>query len=90
MMTGDRLLILPGDPEYSLTLGANLPPGWHQVRAQTNGSFALVARAGSGLLEAVPWNEVEEFLEGGEYDQRMAEMEALEDDESFTCDREFD
>jgi len=86
----NRLLILPGDPEYYLTLGGNLPPGWDQVRAQTNGSFALVARAGSGLLEAVPWDEVEEFLEGGEYDQRMAEMGALEDDQGTTCDREFD
>jgi len=64
-------LILPGNPLYDLTLGLNLPPA-------LAGSF-FVARAGSGLLEAVSEKEFNEYLHGGEYDQRLAETE--EDDE---------
>lgn len=69
------LLILPGDPLYDLTLGGCLPPGWETTAAASGGNFALVARAGSGILEAVPAWEVEEYLEGGEYEQRLEEIE---------------
>lgn len=59
------LLILPGNPLYDLTLGLNLPPA-------LAGSF-FVARAGSGLLEAVSEQEFNEYLYGGEYDERLTE-----------------
>ncbi|HEY9657736.1 MAG TPA: hypothetical protein V6C65_04665 [Allocoleopsis sp.] len=72
-------LILPGDPRFDFTLGTCLPGGWQQVQAQTNGEFVFVARSGSGLLEAVPWQEAEEYLEGGEYEQRLAEIGEGED-----------
>ncbi len=68
-------LILPGDPDFDLTLGACLPSGWQDVAAATNGEFAFIARSGSGILEAVPAWEVEEYLEGGEYDQRLDEID---------------
>ncbi len=70
----DRLLILPGDPEWTLTLGGSLPPGWQDTAANTGGDFAFVARSGSGLLEAVPWHEAVEYMEGGEWDERMEEI----------------
>jgi len=63
-------LILPGDPEFDLTL-ASPPPNWQQVAAQHRGEFAFVARSGSGLLEPVSFQELEEYLEGGEYAQRL-------------------
>lgn len=72
-------LILPGDPLFDFTLGAALPPGWQDAAAAAGGDFALVARAGSGILEAVPEWEVEEYLEGGEYDQRLEEIGEVED-----------
>jgi hypothetical protein len=78
-----RRIILPGDPEFDLTLGVNLPPNWGQVAHQTWGQTACIARADSGLLEAVSGNELIEYLEGGEYDQRLIEIgeDEFEEDE---------
>lgn len=62
-------LILPGDPEFNLALGA-MPPNWQQARESSDGQFALVVRAGSaGLLEPISGAELEEYLEGGEWDE---------------------
>lgn len=63
-------LILPGDPEFEATLSC-FPMGWQQVRNSSNGDFALVARSDTGLLEAVPWGEAVEYIEGGEWDERL-------------------
>ena len=65
-------LILPGDPQFDRTL-ASPPPNWQQVAARHRGEFAFVARSGSGLLEPVSYQELEEYLEGGEYAQRLQE-----------------
>lgn len=65
-------LILPGDPQFDRTL-ASPPPNWQQVAARHQGEFAFVARSGSGLLEPVSYQELEEYLEGGEYAQRLQE-----------------
>ncbi|NJO76156.1 MAG: hypothetical protein HC833_21830 [Leptolyngbyaceae cyanobacterium RM1_406_9] len=75
MENTSRKIILPGDPEFDLTLGLNLPPNWGQVAHQTWGQTACIARAESGLLEAVSGEELIEYLEGGEYDQRLAEID---------------
>jgi len=65
-------LILPGDPEFDRTLACP-PPNWQQVAARHRGEFAFVARSGSGLLEPVSYQELDEYLEGGEYAQRLQE-----------------
>lgn len=68
-------LILPGDPEFNLTLGCQLPPDWQEV-AYHHPDFAFIARASDGgILTAVPWSEAEEYLDGGEYLQRLLESE---------------
>lgn len=82
------MLILPGTAEFDWTLGRNLPPNWQQVAEQHHGAFHFVARAGSGLLEPVSTDELEEYLEGGEYDERLMEMG--DEDEEFLDDEEFD
>lgn len=65
-------LILPGHPLFDLTLQTTPPPGWHQ---QASSGFAFVVRAdGSGMLDLVDEAELEEYLEGGEYDQRLVEL----------------
>ncbi|NJR41148.1 MAG: hypothetical protein HC781_22780 [Leptolyngbyaceae cyanobacterium CSU_1_4] len=69
------MLILPGNPEFDQTLGRNLPPNWGAVAAQNSGCFHFVARAGSGILEPVGEQELEEYLHGGEYDQRLTEID---------------
>ncbi|NJL39031.1 MAG: hypothetical protein HC899_21500, partial [Leptolyngbyaceae cyanobacterium SM1_4_3] len=63
MENTSRKIILPGDPEFDLTLGLNLPPNWGQVAHQTWGQTACIARAESGLLEAVSGEELIEYLE---------------------------
>lgn len=72
------MLILPGDPEFNATL-ATPPPNWRQVAASLSGEYAFVARTGSGLLEPVSFRELDEYLEGGEYDERMDEIAAEEE-----------
>jgi hypothetical protein len=68
-------LILPGHPFFDQYLHATLPPDWRNF-AYHNPDFAFVVRAdGSGLLEAVNEDELEEYVEDGELDQREAEME---------------
>lgn len=65
-------LILPGHPFFDEYLYSTLPPSWRNF-AYHNPDFAFVARAGSGLLEAVSEDELDEYLEGGEYDQLIEE-----------------
>lgn len=76
------MLLLPGDPEFDRAL-ATPPPNWRQFAANQP-SFAFVARAGSGILEPVSMADLEDYIEGGEYDERLDEIEdaeqGLEDD----------
>lgn len=59
------------------------PPDYQQVAAK-QGTYALIARSGGcGMLEAVTTDELEEYLEGGEYDERLSE---IEDDELAESD----
>ena len=60
------MILLPGDPEYELTLGTVLPPA-------APGQVFIV-RAGSLILEPATPDEVDEYLMGGEYDERMGEL----------------
>lgn len=66
------MLILPGDPDFDSTL-ALPPPNWRRF-AESTPDFAFVARAGSGLLEPVSMADLDEYLEGGEYDDRLEEI----------------
>jgi hypothetical protein len=62
------MLILPGNPLFDQTLGRNLPPDGAQFAA-SHSSFYYVARSGSGILEPVDERGLEEYLEGGEYEE---------------------
>jgi hypothetical protein len=71
-------LILPGHPFFDQYLCATLPPDWRDF-AYYNPDFAFIVRAdGSGLLEAVTEDELEEYIEDGELDLRELEMEENE------------
>jgi hypothetical protein len=74
-------LILPGHPFFDEYLYGTLPPGWRDY-AYHNPDFALVARSGSGILEAVNEAEMQEYVEGGEYDQWLEEC-GEEDDNYY-------
>lgn len=75
-------LILPGDPEFDFTLGIAPPPGW-QEKAKDDDQYAFVARLGSGILEAVNREEFDEYVYGGEYDERLEE---IGDDPDWECE----
>jgi hypothetical protein len=77
------MLILPGTPEFDHTLGRNLPPNWQAVSAQNGGSYHFVARSGSGILELVDDRALEEYLEGGEYEERLIEIGDEDELEEF-------
>lgn len=75
-------LILPGHPFFNDYLHGTLPPGWRNY-AESNPDFAFVARSGAGLLEAVNAAQLDEYIEGGEYDEWLEESGQLENDELF-------
>ncbi|PIG90821.1 hypothetical protein [Gloeocapsopsis sp. IPPAS B-1203] len=76
---GERLIILPGDIEFEQTL-ATPPPDWRQIANKTNGSYAFIADAESGLLRTVDGRGCQEYLLGGEYIQRLESLYEDEDD----------
>lgn len=65
-------LILPGHPFFDEYLYGTLPPSWRNF-AEHNPDFAFVARSGSGILEAVDPAGLDEYIEGGEYDEWLEE-----------------
>lgn len=80
-------LLLPGDPGFYETLGRQLPPDWQEI-ASNHPDFVFVAKAGNGgVLTPVAWEEAEDYLYGGEYAQRLAE---LEEEEEYFEDFDFD
>lgn len=70
-------LLYPGDEGFDYYL-ATLPPNWRQCTHQYHGQVAFVAEPGSGLLRPANTNELVEYVEGGEYDERLAELDGLE------------
>lgn len=66
-------LILPGDPLFNETL-MSPPPNWGEVAARDGNFFNFVADSASGIFRAVTEAELEEYLQGGEYEERLMEI----------------
>lgn len=60
-MIEHRLIMLPCDEGFYEILNGSLPVDF-------DGSQCVVQRAGSGVLESVPFNEAIDYALGGEYD----------------------
>jgi hypothetical protein len=71
-------LLLPGDPGFYETL-ATPPPDWGEAAKRDGNNYAFVVEPGSGLARAVDMRDLEEYLEGGEYEERL--LEISDDDE---------
>jgi hypothetical protein len=67
----DSLLILPGHPDFYSTLHSALPPGWQQTGA--NIPIFAVAGDGSGMLQQLTEKQLQEYIEGGEYEAATSE-----------------
>ncbi|OLP18085.1 hypothetical protein BST81_13755 [Leptolyngbya sp. 'hensonii'] len=76
--TPNSPLILPGHPLFDLTL-ASPPPNWGEVAARDGNTYALVAEPGSGIMRPATQAELEDYLYGGEYDERMDEIGEWDD-----------
>ncbi|MFM7885447.1 MAG: hypothetical protein ACKPCM_01855 [Pseudanabaena sp.] len=74
-MIEHRIIMLPCDEGFYEILNGSLPVDF-------DGSQCVVARAGSGVLETVSFNDAIEYALGGEYD--LAEEE-FEEDEDLLC-----
>ncbi len=72
-------LILPGDPLFDVTL-ASPPPNWQEAANRDGNTYAFVAEPGSGLMRPATSDELEEYLYGGEYEERLEEIEDGADD----------
>lgn len=68
MIEGDRLLLLPGEPGFAEIL-ATPPP-------DPGKDYAYVVMPGSGgvLLRVDPDRELDEYMLGGAYQERLAEI----------------
>lgn len=66
----DAIIITPDDPEFSQWLG--IPP---PIASENRGETVFVAEPGTGLLRAASWRETDEYLYGGEYTERLIEVE---------------
>lgn len=73
-----RAIILPGDPAFDWTL-TQPPPNWQQVAAKDPDGFAFVVEPCSGLVRVATADDLEEYLYGGEYDERLEEIGESED-----------
>lgn len=73
------MIILPGDPLFDLTLATSFPPGWQEVAAKGNDWHAFVVSSDSGILRPVTYDEMIDYVEGGEYDERLSQTDELYD-----------
>lgn len=79
------MIILPGTELFDLAL-STIPPVWAWRDMGDDVSF--VADVDSGLLRPVTPSDLEEYVLGGEYDQRLADIE--DDDELDFFDNDSD
>lgn len=64
-------LILPGDPEFDETLGIALPPGWEDYANHLGEACSFVVDPHSGLMRPASPEELDDYLYGGEYEERL-------------------
>ena len=67
-------LILPGNPLFDITLLAPRPDWQDKANADGN-TYAFVIDADNGLTRPATSQELEEYLYGGEYDERLAQID---------------
>jgi hypothetical protein len=72
-----RTIILPGDPEFDLTLATSIPPDWKYASSIDPDGFGFAAAPGSGIFRPLTSADLEDYLYGGEYEERMNEIGGL-------------
>lgn len=75
----EALLIYPGDPEFEQILGTTLPLNWRESAWNSCGNFTFICDSQSGLMRTATFEETREYLEGGEYEERLETIGELEE-----------
>lgn len=70
-------IMTPDDPGFSSWLG--IPPPIQSERQET----VFIAEPISGVLRAASWRETDEYLLGGEYEERMIAIGLLEVEDAY-------
>jgi hypothetical protein len=73
------MLILPGNPLFSETLDHFIPPDSRQL-AEKEGGMYLAASPETGLLVPRTQQGMIDYVLGGEYDERLTQLEDDEQD----------
>ena len=73
----DSPLILPGTDEFEDTLATTLPLGWQQVAYDSGGEYGFVVDVETGLLRCENFLGLREYEHGGEYDERLTQIDEL-------------
>jgi hypothetical protein len=81
------MLILPGSDLFEITL-STIPPVWAWSGQISGDHVSFVADCETGLLRPVDPDGLEEYALGGEYEQRLSQME--EEDELGEFDHDSD
>lgn len=64
-------VILPGHPLYDVTLSHNVPPGYHKEAIDSCNGQNFIFKVDSGLMVPASDAQLTEYLNGGEYDERL-------------------
>ncbi|MEM6840052.1 MAG: hypothetical protein AAF609_24855 [Cyanobacteria bacterium P01_C01_bin.120] len=81
-------LILPGHPLFHRTTDIAIPPEWRH-KAESMGQLPnFIVDAATGLMRpAKDEDELTAYLDGGEYEQRLAQMDTQPEVEHWDLDR---
>ena len=66
------MIILPGHPLFDITL-ATPPPDWVAKQQVTNEPVNFVKDCETGIFRTATFEELQEYLLGGEYEEVMGE-----------------
>lgn len=78
-------LILPGSFEFDEALAMTLPFDWQDYANRNSGDYGFVVDSQTGLLRVTDSKGICEYVEGGEYDERL---EAIGEDLEFELEED--
>lgn len=65
------MIILPNNPLFHQTLALAKSPDWREKANKAGEAVCMVADSSTGIMRPATYKEMMEYLEGGEYDERL-------------------
>lgn len=79
--------MLPDHPDFARILSTP-PPNWEEVAIRDGNTYTFVADSSSGILRAATAVECQDYILGGEYDERLADLYDPDEDGLYHDDLE--